>query len=202
MFLQDACIGDLKLWINRSQTWFGCTPHVSLNSSVVRFGTINFDNIKRPYYSLLAEEVAKFHFRTNKQFMNSGSCCVVDLEQWTSFKGAVSGCLSYCRDTNLRGVKWSTEASIGAGIGSRYSDWLRTGRPKVMRSSSDTVKNFLFSMLARLILGPIQPPIQFVLGTISAGVKRPGREADHSPPTSAKVKNTWIYTSTTYAFMA
>jgi hypothetical protein len=26
-------------------------------------------------------------------------------------------------------------------------------------------------------------------------VKRPGREADHSPPTSAEVKNMWIYTS-------
>jgi hypothetical protein len=35
------------------------------------------------------------------------------------------------------------------------------------------------------------------------GVKRPGCEADHSPPTSAEVKKMWIYTSTTpYAFMA
>jgi hypothetical protein len=25
------------------------------------------------------------------------------------------------------------------------------------------------------------------------GVKRPGREADHSPPTSAEVKKMWIY---------
>jgi hypothetical protein len=28
------------------------------------------------------------------------------------------------------------------------------------------------------------------------GGKQPGREADHSPPTSAQVKKTWIYTST------
>jgi hypothetical protein len=35
------------------------------------------------------------------------------------------------------------------------------------------------------------------------GVKRPVREADHSPPTSAEVKKMWIYTSTPpYAFMA
>jgi hypothetical protein len=35
------------------------------------------------------------------------------------------------------------------------------------------------------------------------GVKRPGREADHSPPYSAEVKNTRSYTSTPqYAFMA
>jgi hypothetical protein len=31
---------------------------------------------------------------------------------------------------------------------------------------------------------------------MSPGVKRSGREAYHSPPTSAEVKNTWIYTST------
>jgi hypothetical protein len=35
------------------------------------------------------------------------------------------------------------------------------------------------------------------------GVKRPGREADHPPPTAAEVKKTWIYTSTPpYNFMA
>jgi hypothetical protein len=34
------------------------------------------------------------------------------------------------------------------------------------------------------------------------GVKRQGREADHSPPTSAEVNKMWIYTSTPlYAFM-
>jgi hypothetical protein len=28
------------------------------------------------------------------------------------------------------------------------------------------------------------------------GVKRPGREVDHSPPTNAEVKTVWIYTFT------
>jgi hypothetical protein len=41
-----------------------------------------------------------------------------------------------------------------------------------------------------------QPPIQWVPGTLSLGVKRPGREADHSPPSSAEVENAWSYTST------
>jgi hypothetical protein len=31
---------------------------------------------------------------------------------------------------------------------------------------------------------------------IFPGVKRPESEADHSPPTSAKVKKTWMYAST------
>jgi hypothetical protein len=40
-------------------------------------------------------------------------------------------------------------------------------------------------------------------GSFHGGVKRPGIEADHSPPASADVKKTWIYTPTpTYAFMA
>jgi hypothetical protein len=33
-------------------------------------------------------------------------------------------------------------------------------------------------------------------GALTPGVKRPGREDDYSPPSSAEVKNTWSYTST------
>jgi hypothetical protein len=44
---------------------------------------------------------------------------------------------------------------------------------------------FLFSTA----LGPNQPPIQCVQGALSPGVKRPERDADHSPPSSAEVKN-------------
>jgi hypothetical protein len=47
----------------------------------------------------------------------------------------------------------------------------------------------------RPALGFTQPPIQWVPGALSPGVKRQGREADHSPPTSAEVKKMWIYTS-------
>jgi hypothetical protein len=47
-----------------------------------------------------------------------------------------------------------------------------------------------------------KPPIHWVLGALSQGVKRTDREADHSPPNSAEVKKTWIYISTPpYAFM-
>jgi len=33
-------------------------------------------------------------------------------------------------------------------------------------------------------------------GFLSPGIKRPGREADHSPSSSAEFTNTWIYIST------
>jgi len=48
-----------------------------------------------------------------------------------------------------------------------------------------------------------QPSIQWVPGALSLGVKWPGREADHTPQSSAEVKNAWSYTSTPqYVFMA
>jgi hypothetical protein len=36
--------------------------------------------------------------------------------------------------------------------------------------------------------GPAKPPMQWVPAAPSLGVKRPGREADHSPPSIAEVK--------------
>jgi hypothetical protein len=42
----------------------------------------------------------------------------------------------------------------------------------------------LFTTVPWLALGPIHPPIHWVPVALSLGVKRPGREADHSPPSS------------------
>jgi hypothetical protein len=47
---------------------------------------------------------------------------------------------------------------------------------------------FLFTIASRRALGPTQPHIQWVPGALSLGVRQPGREADHSPPSSAEVK--------------
>jgi hypothetical protein len=80
---------------------------------------------------------------------------------------------------------------------SRYSDWLRAGRPNGKSSRPGRGKTFLLSTSSRPVLGPTQLPIQWV-----PEVKRLGRESNHSPPSSADVKNTWIYTSTPlYVFL-
>jgi hypothetical protein len=55
---------------------------------------------------------------------------------------------------------------------------------------------FLFTTTSRTALGPTKPPIQWVPGALSLGVKQLRHEADHSPPSSAEVENVWSYTST------
>jgi hypothetical protein len=52
-------------------------------------------------------------------------------------------------------------------------------------------------------LGPTQPPVQWVTGALSLGIKWPGHEAEHTLPSSAEVKNVWSCISTPpYVFLA
>jgi hypothetical protein len=56
-------------------------------------------------------------------------------------------------------------------------------------------KMYVQSCMSRPALGAYQPPIQWVPGVLSPGVKWPGCEADRSSPSTAEVKNVWSYTS-------
>jgi hypothetical protein len=47
---------------------------------------------------------------------------------------------------------------------------------------------FVFATASTPAVGPIQPPIQWVPGALSLDVKRPAREANHSHPSNAEVK--------------
>jgi hypothetical protein len=70
---------------------------------------------------------------------------------------------------------------------SQYSVWLRTGRPGFDPRQGQRI--FPFTSSSRTALGPTQPPIQLVQGDPFRGGKaRPGRDTDHSPPSSAEVK--------------
>jgi hypothetical protein len=78
----------------------------------------------------------------------------------------------YLQDISLWDMKWIEMAPLGVlGFDSRRGLGI-----------------FLFTTASRMALGPTQPPIQWVPGALSLGVKRPGREADHSSPSSAEVK--------------
>jgi hypothetical protein len=86
---------------------------------------------------------------------------------------------------------------------SRYSDWLRAGRPAVRVRVLVGSRIFPSPRRPNRLWGPPSLLSNCYRGAFFRGVKRSGREADHSPPTSAKVKNMWMYTSTPpYAFIA
>jgi len=72
-----------------------------------------------------------------------------------------------------------------------------------MRRFPAGTKLSVVSKVPRPVLGPTQPPIQLVPGSYFIRVKRPGPEVDHSPLSSAEVKNKWSHTPTAaYAFIA
>jgi hypothetical protein len=54
----------------------------------------------------------------------------------------------------------------------------------------------LSATASRPALVPNQSTTQWTPKGSFPGVKRPGRESDHSPTSSAEVKNEWICTST------
>jgi hypothetical protein len=91
-----------------------------------------------------------------------------------------------CMTTNSTVLKFGIQLFMGFPGWTAEGSELSPGKGKV----------FLLSTSPRPTLGSTQPPIQWVTGTLSQGVKQPGREADHSPLTSAKVKNIWSYRST------
>jgi hypothetical protein len=88
---------------------------------------------------------------------------------------------------NLRLIKRSEP-----GKRNRCSDWLRAGRPRSGSSSPGRVKNFL--QVVQTGSGANPTSYQWVQHALSPGVKRPVREADNSPPSSAEVKKAWAYT--------
>jgi hypothetical protein len=60
--------------------------------------------------------------------------------------------------------------------------------------SIPSIARFFLFTASRPTLGSTQPPIQWVAGALTPGVKRPGREADH--PHLVPSQEWWSYTST------
>jgi hypothetical protein len=84
----------------------------------------------------------------------------------------------------------SRDSSVGMALGYELDD--RGSRVRFPAGAG----NFSLHHRVQNGSGATQPPIQWVPEDLSLGVKRPGREADHSPPSSAEVKNAWSYIST------
>jgi hypothetical protein len=76
----------------------------------------------------------------------------------------------------------SCDSSVGIVLGCGLDD--RSSRVRFPAGVGN------FSLQHRVQNGsePTQTPIQCLPGALSLGVKRPGRDADNSPPSSAEVK--------------
>jgi hypothetical protein len=76
----------------------------------------------------------------------------------------------------------SQDSSVGIALGHGLDD-------RVLGfDSRQGLEIFLFTTASRTALESTKPRIQWASGVLSLGVKRSGREADHSPPSSAEIK--------------
>jgi hypothetical protein len=68
----------------------------------------------------------------------------------------------------------------------RYSEGLRAGRPGFNSGQGQN-----FPLLHSVQTGSVAHPAFCRMGTVGSfpGVKRPGREADHPPPSSVQIRN-------------
>jgi hypothetical protein len=80
----------------------------------------------------------------------------------------------------LRNEKVSRDSSVGTAKGYRLD-----GRGSI----SGRGNIFLLSVAFRLAVRPNRPPIKWAVGALNPEVKRLGREADHSPPSSTEVND-------------
>jgi hypothetical protein len=87
-----------------------------------------------------------------------------------SFAVSYPSCMLIGEQNTLCGVR-NRDSSDG-------SNGLRGGQPRF--DSRQGKEIFLYTTATRPALGPTQPHIQWVPGTLSPGVKRQGYEADHS----------------------
>jgi hypothetical protein len=66
--------------------------------------------------------------------------------------------------------------------------WLYLSIRRPVFESWQELKIFHLATPSTQVLDPTHPPIQWVTGSLSLGVKWPGHEVNHSPPSNAEVK--------------
>jgi hypothetical protein len=141
-----------------------------VNSTVI---TINFTC----WFILILNLVSILSWRKSKDWRNVNKNA--DENKWTYDYRASS--FIYCSLHLKIPLGWLVDIALRYGLDNRGS---RVRLPVGARNS-------LFTTASRTVLGPTQPPIQWVPGTLSLEVKRPGLEADHSPPSSTEVRE-WV----------
>jgi hypothetical protein len=76
--------------------------------------------------------------------------------------------------------KRNTDSSVG-----KAADYVKDDRG----SNPGRAKIFTSSETSKSVLSSNQPPIRRIPGSVSLEVRRPGRETDHSLPSSVEMRN-------------
>jgi hypothetical protein len=150
--------------------------------SVVRFMWAKWLNVKN----------------TNKSFtFMLGSVCRVGWETWQTFSWWRR---SWNGGAEVAETTVSTLLGTGKAMGHVYQCWRRICRETNvflrLHIMCFTIYIHQWLICPDWFWGPPNLLSNGYEGLFSQGVKRRGREADHSPQTSAEVKKMWIYTST------
>jgi hypothetical protein len=95
------------------------------------------------------------------------------------------------RNTNKNGREWRKTIYMPP-FSPSCTSWTSGSQTPLHQHSSNKCY-FLFSATTSCFFCPW---VCNVPGELSTGIKRLGREADHSPAFSAEVKNAWSYTPT------
>jgi hypothetical protein len=98
-----------------------------------------------------------------KSRTSTSALCVLTLRLKPNIRILTSTFNNYCLKNSSHITRGSRDSASG------YSDWLWTGQPGGRSSSPDRGKISLLSTSSGLILGPNQPPIQWVRGLFPWG---------------------------------
>jgi hypothetical protein len=156
--------------------------------------------VKRRAHSYINKNNKLDGFVKQQNFCFERNCILVTLQQ-TEVDHVISlntysSNGSQCNKKNPVHLYVSRDSSVGIALGYGLDDW--GSRVRFLASAGN------FSLHHRVQNGSLAHPASYPMGARGSfpGGKRQGREADHSPPSSAEVNNVWSYTSTPqYAFM-
>jgi hypothetical protein len=124
-----------------------------------------------------------------KYHNNLGSAClskIISISLVARFESCFSGC--WCGRVHITTQKTCPSVSPVHFLGQNQRKWSVLVDRVLGFDSRRGPGIFLFTTASRAALGPTQPLIQWVPGVLSLGLKRPGRETDHSPPSSTEAK--------------
>jgi hypothetical protein len=131
-----------------------------------------------------------FHIKGKSYISKYGTRCT-KCHAWQKVTAVIFLCIVLLQFQNTHNFIINQKICTDSSVVQRWATgWIIGGA-----SPGSGLGTFLLTTASRPALWPTQSHIQWVPEALSLGVKGKEREADHSRPSSAEVKNAWSYTS-------